>query len=369
MYCKRIAAVALLASTASAQTFYDVIQQQPTLSLFATIIKNFNTTFNEIISSISASELRTILVPNNEAVASYLRQSNIRSAAQISSEVVRPFLSYHVLMNNVSSKDFSQPGGSIVESALKDPEFALLKDNAGQVVFAHKAVEAAQQAKDAAVEVKSGIGESVRIVQSNIQFDQGQFHVVDGLLTLPINCSKTIARRGAERLVTYIGRVNLLDALDGTPGATCFAPSDAAIESALPVLMNLTDAELVDAIKFHTLLDPYYTKDLTDGQLVETALAGRSVRVNIVGEDYYFNGVKAITTNDIVRNGVAYVLDGQRSAKEHDNNKECHVDKYRYEHKYGVRGDGHLSREHCDRRRRKWHYLYANCKWHTEWCR
>ncbi|KAK6352975.1 hypothetical protein TWF696_004965 [Orbilia brochopaga] len=306
----KITTIALLASAASAQSFYDVIQKQPTLSLFATIIKTFNETFADILSAASASDTRTILVPNNRAVATYLQKNDIRSATEISAENVRPFLSYHVLMNNVSSEDFLQPGGSIVESTLKDPEFALLKNNAGQVVFGHKASESTEQAKAGAVEVKSGLGDSVKIVESNIQFDNGQFHVVDGLLTLPANCSNTIAHLGAEKLVTYIGRVGLLDALDGTPGATCFAPTDAAIEAALPVLMGLSDAELIDAIKFHILLDPYYTSNLTDGQMLETASIGRSVRVNIVGGQYYFNGVKAITTNDIVRNGVAYVLDG-----------------------------------------------------------
>ncbi|EWC44439.1 hypothetical protein DRE_06807 [Drechslerella stenobrocha 248] len=312
MHCKRLVAVgAFLASTASAQTLLETLQQQPDLSLFTTLVSALGNV-TDLINRLTPEDLRTVLVPNNEAITSFMAKNNITSPAEIPSERLQPFLNYHVLTKNISKEDFEQPGGAIVETQLKAKEFALLKDEGGQVVFGHsKAAEDTEVAKaDAAVEVKSGLGESVKIVKSNIQYDGGQLHVVDGLLTLPINCSRTISHLGAEKLVQYIRRVDLLDALDGTPGATCFAPSDSAIQAALPVLEGMTDAEIIDAIHFHILLDPYYTSDLRDGQTVETALKGRNVTVNIRDGKYFFNGVMASSTNDIVRNGVAYVLDG-----------------------------------------------------------
>ncbi|KAF3913248.1 hypothetical protein AA313_de0208770 [Arthrobotrys entomopaga] len=312
MLTKRITTALLIAaaSTTNAQSFFDTIKAQPDLSLFATIIESLNATFATLIQDFAPTNPRTVLVPNNRAVTTYLKDNNIQRIEEVGVDVIVPFLGYHVLLGNLSRDAFLQPGGNIAETKLKAPEFALLKDDAGQVVYAHKAEASDQVARGATVAVKSGNGNSVAVVKSDIIFDEGQIHVVDGLLTLPRNCSKTIAHRGAERLVTYIGRVGLLDALDGTPGATCFAPTDAAIEAAAPVLMNMTDDELIDAIKFHILLDALYTTNLTDGQVVETALTGKSVTVNIVKGDYYFNGVKALTKNDIVRNGVSYILDG-----------------------------------------------------------
>ncbi|KAF3210773.1 hypothetical protein TWF106_010433 [Orbilia oligospora] len=235
--------------------------------------------------------------------------NNIKSPADIPAEKVIPFLSYHVLLNNVSSAQFSSPGGAVVETKLQDEQYALLANNSGQVVYGTQKVT--EEKKAAAIEIKSGVeGGAVQIMKQDVTFNQGLIHVVDGFLTLPTNCSKTIQHQGAERLVTYIKRLGLLNTLDSYPGATCFAPSDAAIERALPVLMNMTDAQLIDAIKFHTLLEAYYTPDLKDGQVIETSLAGASITVNIVDGDYYFNGVLAKTTNDIARNGVAYLLDG-----------------------------------------------------------
>ncbi|KAF3928469.1 Stabilin-2 [Dactylellina cionopaga] len=303
-----ITAALLAASAVNAQTFLEAIQKQPELSIFSTIIASLNNTFMDLLS---AADLHTVLVPNNKAISAYMQKNDIKSPADIQVDKVLPFLSYHILLNNISSELFAAPGGGVVETKLKSEDYALLKNNSGQVIYGTKTphVEAPQDKADA-ISIKSGLGEMVNIVKSDLTYNRGLLHIVDGFLTLPSNCSKTIALRGAERLVTYIKRVDLLDALDGTPGATCFAPSDAAIDAAAPVLMNMTDAELLDAIKFHILLDPYYTTDLKDGQKIDTALPGKAVTVNVVSGDYYFNGIRAKTTNDIARNGVAYVLDG-----------------------------------------------------------
>ncbi|KAK6497598.1 hypothetical protein TWF481_012005 [Arthrobotrys musiformis] len=311
MHTKTLFAAALLAaSTANAQSFLEAIQKTPELSLFSAIVSGLNETFTDLLKSIGPDDgSRTILVPNDQAIQSFMVKNNIKSPADVPVEKVIPFLSYHVLVNNISSAQFATPGGAVVETKLQDEKYALLAGNSGQVVFGTR--KAGEEKKEAAIEIKSGVeGGAVQIVKQDVVFNQGFIHVVDGFLTLPTNCSKTIEHQGAERLVTYIKRLGLLDTLDSYPGATCFAPSDAAIEKALPVLMNMTDSELIDAIKFHTLLDTYYTPDLKDGQVIETSLAGASITVNVVDGDYYFNGVLAKTTNDIARNGVAYLLDG-----------------------------------------------------------
>ncbi|KAK6331955.1 hypothetical protein TWF718_002492 [Orbilia javanica] len=311
MHTKTFFTTALLAaSSVNAQSFLEVIQKTPDLSLFSAIVSGLNDTFTDLLKSIGPDDAgRTILVPNDQAIQSFMVNNNIKSPADIPVERVIPFLSYHVLVNSISSAQFSRPGGAVVETKLQDEQFALLANNSGQVVFGTQ--RASEEKKEAAIEIKSGVeGGAVQIVKQDVVFNQGYIHVVDGLLTLPTNCSKTIQHQGAERLVTYIKRLGLLDTLDSYPGATCFAPSDAAIEKALPVLMKMTDSELIDAIKFHTLLDAYYTPDLKDGQVIETSLAGASITVNVVEGEYYFNGVLAKTTNDIARNGVAYLLDG-----------------------------------------------------------
>ncbi|KAK6506150.1 hypothetical protein TWF506_011072 [Arthrobotrys conoides] len=311
MHTKSFLTSALLAaSTVNAQSFLEVVQKQPELSLFSAIVSSLNDTFTDLLKSIGPDDAsRTILVPNDQAIQSFMINNNIKSPADVPAEKVIPFLSYHVLVNNISSAQFASPGGAVVETKLQDEQYALLANNSGQVVFGTRRTN--EEKKEAAIEIKSGVeGGAVQIVKQDVTFNQGFIHVVDGFLTLPTNCSKTIQHQGAERLVTYIKRLGLLDTLDSFPGATCFAPSDAAIERALPVLMNMTDAQLIDAIKFHTLLEAYYTPDLKDGQVIETSLAGASITVNILDGDYYFNGVLAKTTNDIARNGVAYLLDG-----------------------------------------------------------
>jgi len=303
MFSRYGLAAFLLAATASAQTFMDVVEKTPDLSLFGSLLK-LNTSFALPFLKPPSDSSRTILIPNNAAILKFMQNNGVTSPADIPMDKVLPFLSYHVLLNNISSSDFNIPGGSVVETTLTDKRYALLKGNSGQVIYG---MPGPAQSKGPAIE--SGLKETINIVEPDIVYNNGLIHIVDGLLTLPTNCSKTIGSLGAQKLVEIIGRVGLLDDLDTTAGATCFAPSDAAIEQALPILQNLTDKEIIDAIKFHLLLDPYYTNNLTDGQKIPTLL-GPSITVNVKAGEYFFNGVKAKSVNDIAKNGVAYVLDG-----------------------------------------------------------
>ncbi|KAF3933617.1 Stabilin-2 [Dactylella cylindrospora] len=305
MFSKPILATFLitLASTASAQSFEDVVNSIPELSLFASLLALPQA--SEFTSQLRAPQNseQTILVPNNDAVEKFLMDNEFEKPSDVPANLVLPFLSYHVLLNNVTSGELAMPGGSIVETRLKDEKYTLLKDDSGQVVYGKPNED------NSGVEIESGLKEKINVVTPDVAYNNGLLHIVDGLLTLPKNCSTTISHLGADRLVQYIKQVELIDELDSTPGATCFAPADEAIDAAAPVLRNLTDQQLIEAIQFHTLLDPFYTNDLSDGMKLKTWL-GPEITVNIRSGQYFFNGVRARSTNDIARNGVAYVLDG-----------------------------------------------------------
>jgi len=300
MFPRSTLAVVFLAASASAQSFMDVIEKSPDLSLFNQLLK-LNTTF--LAPFINKDTPKTVLVPNNAAILNFLKTNNIKAPADIPANMVTPFLNYHIIPQNVSTADFNIPGGSVVETTLNDPRYSLLKTGA-QVVYGRPSGDASK-----GVAIESGLKSAINIVSPDVVYNNGLIHVVDGLLTFPTNCSKTIKKEGAAKLVEIIDRVHLLDTLDNTPGVTCFAPSDEAITKALPVLQKLTDAEVVDAIKFHTLTDCFYTSDFVDGQMFPSVL-GPNVTVNIRDGEYFFNGVRARSVNNIAKNGAAYVLDG-----------------------------------------------------------
>ena len=183
MHTKTFLTAAFLATfttTVNAQSFLEVVQQTPELSLFSALVSNFNETFNDLLKAIGPDDGgRTILVPNNKAIESFMVDNNIKSPADVSVEQIIPFISYHVLVDRVNGERFASPGGAIVETKLQDEKYALLANDGGQVVFGTR--KAGEENKEAAIEIKSGVeGGPIQIVKEDVVFNEGFIHVVDG---------------------------------------------------------------------------------------------------------------------------------------------------------------------------------------------
>ena len=103
--------------------------------------------------------------------------------------------------------------------------------------------------------------------------------------------------------------------VDTTPRLTCFAPSDAAFKAAGNPEVSLNATTLADALKYHTLVGEFvgYTDQWKDGMELKTLLEGESMKLTKSGGQWYVNGVKVLTANVIMNNGVAHVLEAVSS--------------------------------------------------------
>ena len=115
-------------------------------------------------------------------------------------------------------------------------------------------------------------------------------------------------------LLTAVEAAGLTETLSGDGPFTVFAPTndafDALPEGALDDLLSDAGGALRNTLLYHVLNAEVLAADLTDGQVVETAL-GEDITVTITaqGEVFINDTVEIIETDIMADNGVIHVLD------------------------------------------------------------
>jgi uncharacterized surface protein with fasciclin (FAS1) repeats len=124
--------------------------------------------------------------------------------------------------------------------------------------------------------------------------------------TLPASLSVTLQATGLSTFASLASSVNLTDTFDNIPYTTFFIPSDEAF-----AITNASSPSAATAALLTRHVVPNfagYLPDLVDGSTLTTQ-AGLSVAVTIKGDDYYIDDAKIVSSNIILDNGVAHVLD------------------------------------------------------------
>jgi len=118
-------------------------------------------------------------------------------------------------------------------------------------------------------------------------------------------------------LVAAVQAAGLVDTLKSAGPFTVFAPTDDAF-AALPagtlesLLLPENKQQLTDILLYHVVSGNVMAADVVglDGQMVDTALAGKQVAIKVDNGDVYLNGtVKVIITDIIASNGIIHVID------------------------------------------------------------
>lgn len=118
-------------------------------------------------------------------------------------------------------------------------------------------------------------------------------------------------------LVAAVQAAGLVDTLKSAGPFTVFAPTDDAF-AALPagtlesLLLPENKQQLNDILLYHVVPGKVMAADVAglDGQMVDTALAGKQITIKVDNGDVYLNGtVKVIITDIIASNGVIHVID------------------------------------------------------------
>jgi len=156
------------------------------------------------------------------------------------------------------------------------------------------------------VDIFSGLGNSVSILTSDIPYDGGLIHTTNGLFTVPDVLSSTAQSTGQTTFVALTNISNQSAVLDSTPLITVFIPTDAAFVAAN---ISAASSGIASIVSGHVLQDfAGYLPSLTNGASFVTQ-AGTTITVTIQGDDFFINNAKIVSSNLILENGVAHVID------------------------------------------------------------
>ena len=311
---------------AYAQTLLEALSKIPELSNFTTFYQN-NEAFAAAYFGDESSYPITFLAPSNDAFAAYYAQNQV-SLFDVGLENLLQLVQYHTLVSDLKRDNFTSIGtkGITAPTMLKDSpnnnrttgislaaKFGGPERARGQVVFIQSAGQASspnrfklmsrQSSTPQNSGVRSGLASTVNLQTLDANqgtWDGGSFHIVDGLLTLPDTCEKTIRSAGLASLDSALNRTGLWPALDGTKNVTCLGPSNAAFQAAGEAVAALNVTALTGALLFHTLPEVAYSDLLVDGQEFKSLQNG-TVRVRIVENNgnrtVWFNNAKVINAN------------------------------------------------------------------------
>ncbi|KAH8724155.1 FAS1 domain-containing protein [Phaeosphaeriaceae sp. PMI808] len=323
-----------IALTADAQTLLAAISKVPTLSNFTAFYRDNALFANALLGNTSNYPI-TFLAPNDQAFASYQAQ-NGASLSSLSPATLLAIMQYHTLVSSLSKDNLSSESagaGFTVPSMLSTQNnnrsvgismaarFGGPQRANGQVVFirstgmgSSRFLLSRQNGKPQN-SIRSGLSSDLNLQALDGDqgvWDGGRFHIVDGLLTPPQLCTRTIRNANLTFLDNALNRSELWPTLDGSKNVTCLGPNNQAWIKAGNPDSTLNTTVLSDAIKFHTLPEVAYSDYLYNGQEFKT-LQNSTVRVRVEGtganKNIWFNNAKIVDANVLTHNGLVHVLD------------------------------------------------------------
>jgi uncharacterized surface protein with fasciclin (FAS1) repeats len=124
--------------------------------------------------------------------------------------------------------------------------------------------------------------------------------------TLPASLSVTLQAAGETTFASLSSSANLTDTLDNTPFSTFFIPSNGAFANAGTSSPTAGTANLLEGHVIPNFVG--YLPNLVNGSTL-TTLTGSVVTVTIQGDNYFINNALIVSSNLILENGVAHVID------------------------------------------------------------
>lgn len=143
----------------------------------------------------------------------------------------------------------------------------------------------------------------------DLNFTGGVVHIIDKVLTVPLNVSSSAATAGLSAVVGALQAEKLTQTVDELKNATIFAPENSAFQAIGSALGNFTTGQLTAILECHVLNGTLaYSTDLkNDTQYI--AVDGRNLTVRIENGSIFVDSARVVTPNLLVANGVVHVID------------------------------------------------------------
>jgi uncharacterized surface protein with fasciclin (FAS1) repeats len=207
-------------------------------------------------------------------------------------------LTYHVLNGTIRSTDIHDTP-SFPKTLLTNSTYTNV--TGGQVVKA--------ETEDGGVVFTSGLLRQSRVATADVTFTGGIVHVIDSVLTIPMNDSATALAANLTALAGALTTADLVNAVDTARDVTIFAPSNNAFAAIQNLAANLSTEQLSSILTYHVVQGTVgYSSSLTSGLQLTTLNKGQ-VTITIDNGDVFVNSAEVQVADVLVSNGVVHVID------------------------------------------------------------
>jgi transforming growth factor-beta-induced protein len=266
--------------------------------------------FSTLVAAVSAAGLVetlqsegpfTVFAPTDEAFAQ-LPKGTVEALLQPENgQLLTDILLYHVVGGKVMAADVIGLDGQMVDTALEGTQLL--------------------------VEVRDGsvfLNGEVMVIITDVEASNGVIHVIDAVLLPPTDeemamdiVETAMADGRFSTLVAAVSEASLVETLQSEGPFTVFAPTDEAFaqlpEGTLESLLQPENKQqLTDILLYHVVAGKVIAAEVVglDGQMVDTALEGKQLLVEVKDGSVFLNGeVMVIITDVKASNGVIHVID------------------------------------------------------------
>lgn len=283
-----------LAGAVHGQSLTDLISQTPDLSQLGTLLGQYP----DLAQTLGGLSNITVLAPNNAALSALLNDSSVTAMVSADPGLVPAILTYHVLNGTIRSTDI-QDTPSFPKTLLTNSTYTNV--TGGQVVKA--------ETEDNSVVFTSGLLRQSRVATADVTFTGGIVHVIDSVLTIPMNDSATALAANLTALAGALTMADLVNTVDTLQDVTIFAPSNSAFAAIQNLAANLSTEQLSSVLTYHVVQGTVgYSSSLTSGAQLGT-VNGEQVTITIDDGDVFVNSAEVQVADVLVSNGVVHVID------------------------------------------------------------
>jgi uncharacterized surface protein with fasciclin (FAS1) repeats len=252
----------------------------------------------DLVDTLTNLENITILAPSNEALESFLNNTEVAAMVAADPSIVPAILSYHVLNGTYYASNVTDTA-AFIPTLLTNATYSNV--TGGQVVSAI--------ADGDTVSFYSALKQQSNVTEANLNFTGGTIHIINQVLAVPMNVSSTAVAAELRSLVGAVTQADLATTLDTLEDVTIFAPYDAAFAAIGSVTGELSEEQLSKILTYHVVQGTVgYSSDLSNTTL-ET-VEGSDVTITVNDDGVFVNSAKVIIPDVLVANGVVHVIDG-----------------------------------------------------------
>ncbi|KXN73812.1 FAS1 domain-containing protein [Conidiobolus coronatus NRRL 28638] len=267
-----------------AMSFMDVIASQKELSSFHRILSTPE--MDKVVGLLSSADRKfTVFAPTNEALA------ELKDVSKASKVSVQDIILYHIVEGEAKSNQ--------IKSLHFAPTMFSVKEQT-------QALKIARTAKG--IELSSGPAPPVNVIKEDFSAKNGQLHIIEKVLDVPVSVSKTLQKAGLTKFLAAATQNDLIVTMDRQRGVTVLAPSNEAMDKLLTQNPEMTDHELHQVLKLLVVPNQIrYTNRILTPVTVESM--GGPLVMERSENDILVNGIKISNADIITTSGVLHVID------------------------------------------------------------